>query len=97
MKLARQFLDRNRREARIADVIQKNVALKPSGKNRFLGLCPFHREKSPSFTVRIEPPLYHCFGCHAHGDVIDFTMRYHGLTFRDAVERLMRDFNIRSD
>src|SRR3546814_16148773 len=53
-----------------------------------MGLCPFHNEKTPSFTVSEEKGFFHCFGCGAHGDVVGFVMRGEGLSFPEAVERL---------
>ena len=52
------------------------------------GLCPFHNEKTPSFTVNDDKAFYHCFGCGEHGDVISFVMETEGLSFPEAVERL---------
>ena len=54
----------------------------------WLGLCPFHNEKTPSFTVNEEKGFYHCFGCQAHGSVFDFVMQQEGLSFPEAVEKL---------
>lgn len=71
----------------IVDVISDYVALKRSG-NRFLGLCPFHQEKTPSFTVSREKQLFHCFGCGAGGDVFEFVMRHDGLDFVQAAQKL---------
>lgn len=71
----------------IVDVISKYVAIKKSGKNWF-GCCPFHAEKSPSFSVDESKQFYHCFGCGAHGDVISFVMEYSGMEFIDACKEL---------
>src|SRR5262245_53334680 len=71
----------------IVSVISPHVALKRRGRE-YLGSCPFHSERSPSFTVRDDKGFYHCFGCRAHGRAIDFVMRYSGLPFLDAVQRL---------
>ena len=73
----------------IVDVIERRVPLKRAG-NEFQALCPFHNEKSPSFTVSPAKQFYHCFGCGAHGSAIGFLMQYEGLEFRDAVEDLAR-------
>ena len=71
----------------IVDVVSRHVALKRGGAN-LLGLCPFHGEKSPSFTVSPTKQFYHCFGCGAHGDAIGFLIQRAGLPFVDAVREL---------
>ncbi len=71
----------------IVDVVGKYVQLKKGGAN-YMGLCPFHNEKSPSFTVSPTKQFYHCFGCGAHGTSIGFLMEYSGLSFVDAVKDL---------
>ena len=59
-----------------------------------MGLCPFHGEKTPSFTVSEEKGIYHCFGCHAGGSVFHFLMQYDQLTFPEAVERVAKRYGI---
>ncbi len=81
------FLDEIRARVPLEDVIGKRVRLARRGRE-LIGLCPFHNEKTPSFTVSPEKAFYHCFGCGAHGDVIGFVMRDEGLGFPEAVERL---------
>ncbi len=71
----------------IVDVVGKYVQLKKGGAN-FMGLCPFHNEKSPSFTVSPTKQFYHCFGCGAHGTAISFLIEYSGLGFVEAVKDL---------
>ncbi|QAU35574.1 DNA primase [Janthinobacterium sp. 17J80-10] len=71
----------------IVDVVGKYVQLKKGGAN-FMGLCPFHNEKSPSFTVSPSKQFYHCFGCGAHGTAIGFLIEYSGVGFVDAVKDL---------
>jgi DNA primase len=71
----------------IVDVVGKYVQLKKGGAN-YMGLCPFHNEKSPSFTVSPTKQFYHCFGCGAHGTSIGFLMEYSGMNFVDAVKDL---------
>ena len=73
----------------IVDVIGRYVPLKKAGAN-FVACCPFHNEKSPSFTVSQSKQFYHCFGCGAHGTAIGFVMEHGGLGFVDAVEELAR-------
>ncbi len=68
----------------IIDVVGRHVELRKSGANH-MGLCPFHGEKSPSFSVSASKQFYHCFGCGAHGDAIRFLMEHTGASFRDAV------------
>ena len=73
----------------IVEVIERRVPLKKAGRE-FQARCPFHDEKTPSFTVSPQKQFYHCFGCGAHGSVIGFMMNYEGLEFVDAVEELAR-------
>ena len=73
----------------IVDVVGQHVKLKKAGAN-YQGLCPFHSEKSPSFSVSPTKQFYHCFGCGAHGSAISFAMEYSGLGYVDAIEDLAR-------
>jgi DNA primase len=73
----------------IVDVVGMHVKLKKAGAN-YQGLCPFHQEKSPSFSVSPTKQFYHCFGCGAHGSAIGFMMEYSGLSYVDAIEDLAR-------
>ena len=73
----------------IVDVVGQHVKLKKAGAN-YQGLCPFHSEKSPSFSVSPTKQFYHCFGCGAHGSAISFLMEYSGLGYVDAIEELAR-------
>lgn len=77
----------------IVDVVGKYVQLKKGGAN-FMGLCPFHNEKSPSFTVSPTKQFYHCFGCGAHGTAIGFLMEHAGLTFPEAVGELAQSVGL---
>ncbi len=81
------FLDELKTRIRVADVVGRRVKLVRKGRE-FMGLCPFHSEKSPSFSVNEQKGFYHCFGCGAHGDAIKFVCETEGLGFREAVERL---------
>ena len=85
-----QFLDEIRARVPLEGAIGKRVRLVRRGRES-IGLCPFHKEKTPSFTVNEEKGFFHCFGCGAHGDVIGFVMRDEGLSFPEAVERLAGD------
>lgn len=72
----------------ITDIVREHVSLRPAGIGSMKGLCPFHDEKTPSFTVRETVGAYHCFGCGEGGDVISFVQKIDHLTFAEAVERL---------
>lgn len=87
MAFSQQFLDEVKARIGLVDVVGRRVRLIRKGRE-YSGLCPFHNEKSPSFTVNDEKGFYHCFGCGAHGGVIDFVMNIDKLSFPEAVERL---------
>jgi DNA primase len=72
----------------IADVVGEYVQLSPAGRGRLKGLCPFHKEKSPSFQVDVEQGYFYCFGCKAGGDVFSFVQRTENLSFGDAMRKL---------
>ena len=82
-----------RNRASIVEVISDYVTLKKSGRNH-MGLCPFHGEKTPSFTVNEEKGIFHCFGCHAGGGVFQFLMQYDHLSFPEAVEQIAKRYGI---
>lgn len=82
-----------RNRASIVEVISDYVTLKKTGRNH-MGLCPFHGEKTPSFTVNEEKGIYHCFGCQTGGSVFQFLMQYDHLTFPEAVERVAKRYGI---
>ncbi len=82
-----------RERASIVEVISDFVALKKSGKN-YLGLCPFHSERTPSFTVNEEKGIFHCFGCGAGGNIFNFLMRASHLNFPEAVKELAKRYGI---
>ena len=71
----------------IVDVIERHVPLKKAGTN-YIACCPFHSEKTPSFTVSPTKQFYHCFGCSAHGSAVGFMMEYVGMDFVEAVNDL---------
>lgn len=77
-----------RQRVAIADVVSEQVTLKPGGSQTLKGLCPFHDEKSPSFTVRVDKGVFYCFGCGKGGDAITFVMELDKLSFVEAVEHL---------
>lgn len=93
MIFPKDFPDKLRSSILVSEVVGKKVKLKSNGKE-FGGLCPFHNEKTPSFTVNDQKGFYHCFGCAAHGDIITFVMHNEGLDFKDAVVKLADDFSI---
>lgn len=82
-----------RTRASIVEVVSDYVTLKKAGQNHS-GLCPFHSEKTPSFTVNEEKGVFYCFGCQAGGDVFKFLMLYDGLTFPESIERLAERYGI---
>lgn len=86
-KIPQSFIEDLLARTDIVELIDSRVRLKKAGKN-YQACCPFHNEKSPSFSVSPEKQFYHCFGCGAHGNAIGFLMEYDGLNFPDAVEEL---------
>jgi DNA primase len=93
MTFSPSFMDELKSRADIVSVVSEHVVLKKVGRSH-KGLCPFHKEKSPSFTVRADPPVFHCFGCGAGGDVVEFVKLKEGLSFKDAIESLARRFGV---
>jgi DNA primase len=87
MSFTPAFLDELRARLSLAAVVSRKVRLVKRGRD-YVGLCPFHKEKSPSFNVVEDKGFFHCFGCGAHGDVIGFAMQHGNLGFREAVEGL---------
>lgn len=86
-RISRQFIDDLLARADIVDIVDSRVPLKKAGKN-YQACCPFHNEKSPSFTVSQDKQFYHCFGCGEHGNAISFLMEFDRLDFVDAIEEL---------
>jgi DNA primase len=84
-----QFIQALLNRVDVVDVVDKSVPLKKAGAN-YSACCPFHNEKSPSFTVSPTKQFYHCFGCGAHGTAISFLMEYHGLSFVEAIHDLAK-------
>ena len=80
MILPQGFIDELREKIVLSDVIRRRVKLTHRG-HEALGLCPFHKEKTPSFTVNDNKGFYHCFGCGAHGDAVRFLMEAEKLPF----------------
>lgn len=92
-RIPQQFIDDLINRADIVDVVDSRVALKKRGKE-YVACCPFHNEKSPSFTVSQSKQFYHCFGCGAHGTALGFIMEYDRLDFVDAVEALAAEYHM---
>jgi DNA primase len=90
MRFTPRFLDELRDRVRITEYIGRKVKLVRRGRNH-TGLCPFHNEKSPSFSVNEDKGFYHCFGCGEHGNVFDFVMKTEGLSFPETIEKLAGD------
>ena len=93
MHFSDQFLDEVVARNDIADVVSSYVTLTRKGGNLF-GLCPFHNEKTPSFSVAPDKQIYHCFGCKKGGGVINFVMDIENLSYPDAVRFLAKRANI---
>ena len=87
VRYSEELIDEIKNSNDIVDVISQYVILKRSGRN-FFGLCPFHKEKSPSFSVSPDKQIFHCFGCGVGGNVITFISKIEGLGFKEAVENL---------
>ena len=88
------FLDELRARVSLSDVVGRKVSLKRRSGSEYAGLCPFHNEKTPSFTVNDKKGFFHCFGCGEHGDAVGFTMKTEGLSFPEAVEKLAREVGL---
>jgi DNA primase len=88
------FLDELRARISLSDVVGRKVALKRKAGAEYTGLCPFHNEKTPSFTVSDKKGFFHCFGCGEHGDAVGFVMKTEGLSFPESVEKLAREVNL---
>lgn len=88
------FVEQVKSSVDIVSVIGEYVRLRRSGANRYMGLCPFHNEKSPSFTVHVVHQFYKCFSCGAGGDVIKFVMEKEGVSFYEALKSLAERYGI---
>ncbi len=80
-------------QVNIVDVVGRVVPLKRKGKN-FWGCCPFHNEKTPSFSVAEDKQFYYCFGCHAKGDVLEFVQKYYNLDFGEAMQKIADEYGL---
>ena len=88
------FVEQLKSSVDIVTVIGEYVRLRRSGANRYMGLCPFHNEKSPSFTVHVVHQFYKCFSCGAGGDVVKFVQEKEGLSFYEALKSLSERYGI---
>ncbi|MFO7640890.1 MAG: DNA primase, partial [Candidatus Competibacteraceae bacterium] len=88
-RIPQEFLDRLLGRVDLVDIVNARVPLRRAGRE-FMACCPFHAEKTPSFSVSPQKQFYYCFGCGVHGNAIDFLMAYERLEFLDAVEELAR-------
>ncbi|MEO7242933.1 MAG: DNA primase [Variovorax sp.] len=93
MTIPQSFLQELIARADVVEIVGRSVQLKKAGAN-FMGLCPFHDEKSPSFSVSQSKQFYHCFGCGKHGNAIGFLMEHAGMAFIDAVEDLAQQYGL---
>ena len=94
MKIAQDKIDEIRSVANIVDVISGYVPLRKRGKN-YIGLCPFHQEKTPSFTVNSNLQIYKCFGCSAGGNIFSFLMEYKNLSFIESVQEIAEQYGMK--
>ena len=93
-KGAMDFVEQLKSSVDIVTVIGEYVRLRRSGANRYMGLCPFHNEKSPSFTVHVVHQFYKCFSCGAGGDVVKFVQEKEGLSFYEALKSLSERYGV---
>jgi DNA primase len=93
MAIPQTFIQELLARADVVEIVGRHVQLKKGGAN-FMGLCPFHSEKSPSFSVSPSKQFYHCFGCGKSGDAISFLMEHTGATFHEAVEDLAQQYGL---
>ncbi len=91
--VSNSIVEQIRSTSDIVEIIEEHVPLKKSGKN-FLGLCPFHSEKTPSFSVSSEKQIYHCFGCGEGGNVFSFLMKFNNFSFPEAVTEIGKRYGI---
>ncbi|PWU08631.1 MAG: DNA primase [Terriglobia bacterium] len=88
------FVEQLKSSVDIVNVVGEYVRLRKSSTYRYTGLCPFHSEKTPSFSVHASKQFYHCFGCHAGGDVLKFVMEIEGISFYEALKSLAERYGI---
>ena len=86
-RIPQEIINRINDTADIVEIVSKYVDLKQRGRN-FFGLCPFHNEKTPSFSVAPDKGIYHCFGCGNGGNAVNFIMEYEKISFVDAIQQI---------
>ncbi|MCG9014407.1 CHC2 zinc finger domain-containing protein, partial [Laribacter hongkongensis] len=91
--IPQDFIDQLLSRVDIVDVVERYVPLKKAGRD-YMACCPFHKEKSPSFSVSPTKQFYHCFGCGAHGTAISFLIEHGGYGFVDAVSELAQQVGL---
>lgn len=89
-RIPREFIHQLLNRIEIVDLIDARVPLKKKSGNNYFACCPFHTEKSASFSVSQAKQFYHCFGCGAHGNAIDFLMQHERMEFPEAIEALAK-------
>lgn len=94
MRISEQKIEEIRNAANIVEIISGHVQLRKRGKN-FVGLCPFHNEKTPSFTVSEDKQIYHCFGCGVGGNAFKFLMDYKNISFVESIEEIAKQLGIK--
>lgn len=94
--IKKEIIEEIKENISLLDLVEEYVKLKKRGKS-FIGHCPFHDDKSPSFNVSANKGLYHCFGCHEGGDAIRFYEKYHGLNFKTSIEELAKRLGYREE
>src|SRR5271165_4741023 len=88
------FKETLKQQADIVRIVGDYVKLKKAGAQNYTGLCPFHREKTPSFSVHATRQFYHCFGCHESGDVFSFVQKIENITFPEALRAVAQKLGI---
>jgi DNA primase len=94
MRFEENFPDQLKSQVKLSDIIARKISIKSQSSDKYLALCPFHNEKTPSFHIDDQKEFYHCFGCGAHGNIFNFIMETENLPFFEAVIKIANDFNI---
>src|SRR5947209_5268038 len=94
MALASDFAQTLKQQADIVRVVGDYVSLKKAGAQNYSGLCPFHKEKTPSFSVHATRQFFHCFGCGASGDVFSFVQKIENITFPEAIRAVAQKMGV---
>src|SRR5437868_12407488 len=94
MAFASDFAQTLKQQADIVRIVGGYISLRKSGAQNYSGLCPFHKEKSPSFSVHAARQFYHCFGCQASGDVFSFVQKIENITFPEAVRSVAQSLGL---